>query len=37
MFDIMSELSQQYFETGSPHPDDIMIEYIKLQKELNYG
>jgi hypothetical protein len=28
MFKIMDELSQQYYETGVPNPDDLMVECV---------
>ena len=28
MFDIMDELSQQFYETGLPNPDDLVVECI---------
>lgn len=27
MFEVIDELSQQYSESGTPHPDDIMVEF----------
>lgn len=29
MFDTMDELSQQYYETGVPKPEDLMIELVR--------
>jgi hypothetical protein len=26
MFDVMDELSQQYYETGLPNPEDLVVE-----------
>jgi hypothetical protein len=26
MFDVMDDLSQQFYETGLPNPDDLMVE-----------
>jgi hypothetical protein len=32
MFDIMDELSNQFYETGLPNPEDLMIECISNQE-----
>jgi len=32
MFEVVDELSQQFYETGTPHPDDIMIEYVNIEE-----
>lgn len=29
MFDIMDDLSEQYYNTGSPKPEELVIECIK--------
>jgi hypothetical protein len=28
MFDVMDELSQQYYETGLPNPEDLVVECV---------
>ena len=28
MFDVMDELSQQFYETGLPNPEDLVVECI---------
>lgn len=33
MFEVIDELSQQFSESGTPHPDDIMIEYESTHEE----
>jgi hypothetical protein len=33
MFEIMDELSQQFYETGVPNPQDIVVECIGTDKE----
>ncbi len=32
MFDVMDDLSQQFYETGVPNPVDIMVECIRTQE-----
>lgn len=32
MFEVMDDLSQQFYETGTPHPSDIMVEYISSKE-----
>jgi hypothetical protein len=29
MFEVMDELSQQYYETGVPKPDDLVVECLR--------
>jgi hypothetical protein len=31
MFEVMDELSQQYYETGVPKPEDIMVELVGIE------
>lgn len=33
MFEIMDELAQQFYETGLPNPDDLMVECIGDSEE----
>jgi len=33
MFEVIDELSQQYSESGTPHPDDIMVECESTHEE----
>lgn len=28
MFDVMDELSQQFYETGLPNPEDLVVECV---------
>jgi len=32
MFDVMDDLSQQFYETGAPHPADVVVECIRTQE-----
>jgi hypothetical protein len=32
MFDVMDDLSQQFYETGAPHPEDIVVEFERTQE-----
>jgi hypothetical protein len=32
MFDVMDDLSQQFYETGAPHPDNVMVEFESTQE-----
>jgi hypothetical protein len=32
MFDIIDELSEQFYETGVPNPGDLMVECIRTQE-----
>jgi hypothetical protein len=29
MFDVMDDLSQQFYETGVPKPEDVMVELVR--------
>jgi hypothetical protein len=31
MFEVMDELSQQYYETGVPKQEDIMVELVSIE------
>lgn len=33
MFEVMDELSNQFYETGLPNPDDLMVECIGNQED----
>ena len=33
MFEVIDELSQQYSESGTPHPDDIIVEFENTHEE----
>lgn len=33
MFDIMDELSDQFYQQGVPNPDDIVVECVKPHEE----
>lgn len=33
MFDILDDLSKQYYETGVPNPDDLVVECIGNTEE----
>ena len=33
MFEIMDDLSQQFYETGLPNPDDLMVECVGDSEE----
>lgn len=28
MLDITQDLADQFYQNGTPHPDDIMVEYL---------
>jgi hypothetical protein len=32
MFDVMDDLSQQYYETGVPNPGELMVECISSKE-----
>jgi len=33
MFEIMDELSQQFYETGVPNPQDLVVECMSIDEE----
>ena len=33
MFEIMDELSQQFYETGVPNPEDLVVECMSIDEE----
>jgi|TARA_B100000900_G_C20234478_1_gene575293 hypothetical protein len=33
MLEITQELADQFYSDGTPHPDDVMVEYLGLEIE----